>query len=64
MGLAPSVSALAIREPVTTTSSTVSSASSSSALTKVVEKAKTIDKAIRDLIENDLNKDIHVPQIL
>jgi hypothetical protein len=56
IGLAPSVSALAIREPVTITSSISSSASSSSALNIVVENDKTRDKANRDLIENDLNK--------
>ena len=56
IGLAPSVSALAIREPVTITSSISSSASSSSALKIVVENDKTRDKANRDLIENDLNK--------
>jgi hypothetical protein len=56
IGLAPSVSALAIREPVTITSSISSSASSSSALKIVVENDKTRDKAKRDLIENDLNK--------
>ena len=56
IGLAPSVSALAIREPVTITSSISSSASSSSALNIVVENDKTRDKTNRDLIENDLNK--------